>query len=129
MSEDINVGAISEALNNKADRDMANTIPPYVVSRTANSLGGMTEIWSDGYCVQTGIKSVTGSNDPLTINLAVSYRDTNYFVFLTKKSASTGNPNAATIQDFAIYQYNTNSFVLPRGYNGPVRWKAEGYIR
>lgn len=31
MSEDINVGAISEALNNKADRDLVNSIPPYVV--------------------------------------------------------------------------------------------------
>lgn len=40
MSEDINVGAISEALNNKADRDLVNSIPPYVVSRTPNSQGG-----------------------------------------------------------------------------------------
>lgn len=29
MKQDINIGAISEALNNKADRDLLNTSSPY----------------------------------------------------------------------------------------------------
>ena len=52
---DVDINQIATDLNGKMDRDGVNASCPVVISRTANNQGGIVEIWSDGYCVQTGI--------------------------------------------------------------------------
>lgn len=36
----VDINAIATDLNNKADRDLANSTVPYVISRTASNMGG-----------------------------------------------------------------------------------------
>ena len=117
MSEDINVGAISEALNNKADRDMVNSIPPYVVSRTPNSQGGVVEIWSDGYCVQTGYVSSDG-----VVNLTQAYINTDYVLTFGSIGQNNGVPRA--IRNINSFNYSSANYA-----NCPSNWRTEGYIR
>lgn len=115
-------------LNNKADVDLTNCTVPVVVSRTPNSQGGITEIWSDGYCVQTG--NTWLSSNPQTINLPQSFIDTNYVI--TTANGDT-NTDAAPVGS-AIYSKTVNNFIVVSGYQGTfyannLGWRAEGYIR
>ena len=124
---EIDINAIVTDLNNKADRDLVNSTVPYVVSRTANSYGGVVEIWSDGYCVQTGI--VTSFTDT-TITLEQSYVDKFYNVQLTGYSSSTSSAvvwicRNQTANSFIATYYRVNS---DQANNG-CYWRAEGYIK
>lgn len=78
MSKDINVGAISEALNNKMDRDNLNA------SNTGTAVGGGWSFPSDKYI-------------DLTLNASGSYyaAPANGYVRLTAKS---NNANFAQVQ-------------------------------
>lgn len=136
MSEDINVGAISEALNNKADRDMVNSIPPYLVSRTLNNMDGVVEIWSDGYCVQTGIVDIPQytTNSSVTISLAQAYKDNSFLAFTQMYAGSTywsiennmiGNQ---TINTFRIDLYQVTGSETTVSAHKRF-WRTEGYIR
>lgn len=138
MSEDINVGAMSEALNNKVDLDMHNAQKPYVVSRSANSGGGgVTEIWSDGYCVQSGkLKTSAVREYFATITLDQPYLNKdNIRVFITPLSAirsgdtklwsSMSTARILSTSVIAIKFYGVGTSDLCEGMD----WKAEGYIR
>lgn len=63
MSEDINFGAITEALNDKADRDLNNTNPvaDYVVERYDDEQGNWYEVWKSGRLRQGGILNSSSS--------------------------------------------------------------------
>lgn len=121
-------------MNNKADRDLVNSTVPYVVSRTANSNNGVTEIWSDGYCVQTGIIAEGASTG--TINLAKSYINTDYLVLANVNiQGLAGNDVVFSLQ---VRVKSTNNFTYAKTYqtssecglaNEPFVWRAEGYIR
>ena len=124
------IDAVATDLNGKMDRDGTNSTnpvmsAPYVVSRTANSNGGVTEIWSDGYCVQTGVKSITSGTSGYLITLDQSYISTNYLILV---SASNGSYSTygygsivQTVNTFKIYYSNNDS--------RSVTWEAKGYIR
>lgn len=75
---EFDIDAIATDLNNKVDLDGTNATYPHVVSRTPNSHGGIVEIWSDGYCVQTGIQSGTLENNYFKITLPQAYKDSNF---------------------------------------------------
>lgn len=121
----VDINAIATDLNNKADRDLVNTTVPYVVSRTANSQGGVIEIWSDGYCVQTGTigQSTTSGFPKYTITLDQAYKDTNYTVQVT--GHYTSNTESGTNYCYAK-TVNTIS-IVSIGYGSD--WRTEGYIR
>lgn len=132
---DVDINQIATDLNGKMDRDGVNASCPTLLSRTANSNGGVTEIWSDGYCVQTGIillNFVQGQAGDRTINLTQAYINTNYTLF-----AFAGN--RAWVHESNIYfrVKSTNSFVLgayqadstSTTNNVSTSWRAEGYIR
>lgn len=124
MSDDINVGAISEALNNKADRDMVNSIPPYVVSRTANSQGGGVEIWSDGYCVQTGV--ISTNTNPYTLTFSQPFKDANYQIFKNIQLDSLQETDVRGTMFFNLTKTSATTYT----WNGEKEnWRAEGYIR
>lgn len=127
---EVDINAIATDLNNKADRDLVNATVPYVMSRTANSYGGVVEIWSDGYCVQTGVTKMNGTG--VTQNLSQTYRDKNFLVYLTCGGNTASWPIAWTNRS----SNTTSSFWFDGTGNYttadrtiPVYWRTEGYIR
>lgn len=125
---EVDINAIATDLNNKMDRDGVNASCPTLLSRTANSNSGVTEIWSDGYCVQTGIITLTGKNK--VINLTTAYRDMNYTV-ITNPNNNTDNWPISYSTD-----KTTSSFIIDGTGNYSqaaktitISWRAEGYIR
>ncbi|MDY6364839.1 MAG: hypothetical protein SPL73_08135 [Cyanobacteriota bacterium] len=103
--------------------------PPHVVRREYDETNkGIVEIWSDGFCIQTGIITLTGKNK--VINLTTAYRDMNYTVIT--------NPNNNTDNWPISYSTGktTSSFIIDGtgNYSQAARtitisWRAEGYIR
>ena len=121
---EFDIDAIATDLNGKMDRDGVNAECPTLLSRTPNNQGGVIEIWSDGYCVQTGI--VTDGSQT-TVTLDVPYKDTNYKVFLilTINGPTNYEVRAFTTTSFNWYWTRTSSSWVFQD----MRWRAEGYIR
>lgn len=138
---EINVGQISEALNDKADRDLNNVTPPYLQSRSV--VDGVTvELWSDGYCVQKGTGTTTGASQAefsTRIEFKHTYKDITYHVNLTVRtpieSTSQGGKDSLPIVIFpsgltttgmtVVMDSNTGgqSTLIPSFY-----WETSGYI-
>ena len=109
---DINIGAITEALNDKMDRDANNIespkLPIFLVDvqyPTADNNYTWYRKYSDGWVEQGGEESLSGTNS-LTINLIIEFSDTNYNIQITKKGPNSGNNNAS----WCYYNKTTNSF-------------------
>lgn len=136
MSSDIDIGQITEALNDKMDRDGVNAECPTLLSRTPNSQGGVVEIWSDGYCVQTGcgtFPSATNIESSIYITLTESYIDTNYVVTAIMGSGSNfaRSEFVATkisVNKIRVQYYDTSSASVARA-SFQYNWRTEGYIR
>lgn len=126
-----NNNSIIVDLNSKADVDLTNCTVPYVVSRTKTETG-MVEIWSDGYCVQTGtITSVVlNTYTSATVNLSQSYIDTNYNVQIIQwDNGQTLGIEAAT-NGQSVHTKSTDSFVIASwSWTYGRMWRTEGYIR
>lgn len=130
MSEeqDINLGAITEALNSKMDLDHNNDNKPYLKTTYVNGSSGYN-IWSNGYCEQWG-KSTAGSGSMATINLLKIYNNTNYNINLAVNNNENNNTNFFV----KIGQLNTSSFTARSGYSSGSAgayafwWKASGYL-
>ena len=132
----VDINQIATDLNNKADRDLVNTSVPTVISRTVNSLGGIVEIWSDGYCVQTGCGNFTAETNTyqdIIINLSQSYRDLNY-ILITSKGEGTFFANSTlagtkrSVSQIKIGYYDIAGQSRARaGFQ--YSWRTEGYIR
>ena len=130
------IDEIATDLNGKADVDLTNVTVPYVMSRTPNEQGGIVEIWSDGYCVQTGklvinsasVASANYSTKDLT--LPVPYTQlTSYYVQAKHDRFNAGFASdviGKACSSVSVYQVNDsgNSFANPY-----VVWRTEGYIR
>lgn len=133
---EFDIDAIATDLNGKADRDLVNcTNPrffaPYIESRVAVD-GGIVEIWSDGYCVQTGvIDSVVQNNyNAATVTLPQPYKDTNYIVLLTQwdNGQTLGLANSTGAE--SVHSKTTSSFVISAySWTYGRMWRTEGYIR
>lgn len=138
MAEDINIGAISEALNNKADRDFNNTqlqskldtkankdlsnVPlsyDYVV-QNYRAGSNWYKIYKSGWTEQGGV--VTGSNP--TVTLFVAMNQTNYHVTLSGIDEYAGERqitlrvNTRTGTSFSISNRSTSQTHY---------WEARGY--
>lgn len=120
MSEDINIGAISEALNDKADRDLVNSIPPYLKTTYVNGTSGYN-IWSNGYCEQWGGLNAQSSWTKVTIDLIKTFKDTNYNI-VTQVGWQDKNYQCGIVN---IYN---SSFQIDNISNGYTRWKVSGYL-
>ena len=129
---EVDINAIATDLNNKMDRDGVNASCPTLLSRTANSNSGVTEIWSDGYCVQTGITETVNMDTAITVTFPRPYKDTTYNVGYEATLVSTDDPWFKS----ECGSFTTSSFVITnRRYSGRgtdtvyYRWRTEGYIR
>ena len=92
MSEDIDIGAISEVLNEKVDRDWNNLILPNDMGSKLNTNGVRTitesyvsgtewyRLWSDGWIEQGGSCASGGSK---TVTFLKPFSNTNYTALAT----------------------------------------------
>lgn len=106
---------IDEVKKSKVDKsDLAEIYP--VVKTYVNGTSGY-RIWSDGYCEQWGIISVSGTS---TI-LLKPFRDTNYNILMS------GSDYGGTDQALGSTSRTVNSFVYTKSNHGRF-WKASGYL-
>jgi hypothetical protein len=128
MSE-INVGAISEQLNNKADLDLNNLPSNYdYVVKTYKSGTTWYRKYKSGWIEQGGLLSNT-SSAAHTVTLPVAMKDTNYSLMVTLKantvSGSGGswvNGTIASTTQITIVQDYATTWVGQGSY-----WVVAGY--
>lgn len=127
MSEDINFGAITEALNDKADRDLNNTNPvaDYVVERYDDEQGNWYEVWKSGKLRQGGFfGSNVSSWTNATINYMKPFSDTKYSLVCMGNWSDAQNSSCKIIEKTATsatVTYANNLYSVQ-----PSVWTAEG---
>lgn len=123
----VDINQIATDLNNKMDRDGVNATCPMVISRVRKN-DGTVEIWSDGFCVETGSVSIPGPGGA-TVTLTNPFVDTNYKVFASGQTVSGGGMVNDMIWVKELY---TDHFYIDLENASHVNWcywRAEGYIR
>jgi hypothetical protein len=126
VNEDINIGAITEALNDKMDKDGMNAGNPacVVVESWHDNNGNWYRIYSDGWCEQGGMLSWSG-NPTLTVSLLKEYTNTNYNVFTNCYGTYQEQyPNAIAINNKTVSEFELKPYTNNRAAN----WEAKGYI-
>ena len=135
---DINVGAITEALNNKVDLPTPSTpqdAVDYVVEKQdPTSANGYTwyRKYKSGWVEQGGHFSSTVTNSFNTITLPVAMRDTNYVAFssnLTGYESGTGSSHAYVMEKVAsINNLTTTTIgVFSQNTGRDFIWQVSGY--
>ena len=127
---EFDIDAIATDLNGKMDRDGVNAECPTLLSRTPNNQGGVVEIWSDGYCVQTGVwtGSVTTAQNietAIKVTLDTPYKDDKYICLPMQSTQWVITSVQKTTGYFNFY---FGGYAGSRTLN-EFSWRAEGYIR
>ena len=135
---DIDIGQLSEVINDKMDRDLNNRTTDSGLRRLIESYHNGTEwykvfeeIQSDGttkqWCEQGG--TCSGTADWYSITFLKPFIDNNYIVM----GSVVDTDNNAQIQSFGTYNKTATGIQVANGlggsfYTNQVSWKAEGYI-
>ena len=134
---DINIGALSEAINDKMDRDLNNRSDDSGLRKLVESyINGASwykifdEIQSDGtvkkWCEQGG--SFTNSGDTTqTISFLKPFVDTSYYFNRCNESTVTGTATSFASEGYSNKTVTSISLYSYRSVTN-VYWKAEGYI-
>lgn len=136
---EFDIDAIATDLNGKMDKDGVNAECPTLLSRTPNNQGGVVEIWSDGYCVQTGILNSSTWNSGAII-FPTPFVDANYIITATCTAYNNPDNNLAYVSYYNTSKTKNGITLTTCGeYNGGmsgsygngafINWRAEGYIR
>ena len=121
---EFDIDALATDVNGKADKDLVNCTVPYVMSRTPNNKGGVVEIWSDGYCVQTGV--ISTNTNPYTLTFSQPFKDANYQIFKNIQLDSSQTTDVRGTMFFNLTRTSATTYT----WNGEKEnWRAEGYIR
>lgn len=137
MNNDININQISEALNDKADRDLFNITPPpdnnikrWVVEVYKGANGSWYEVYNDGWLRQGGM--ITGQGPATTSTITVTYLkpyiNHNYCIQLSGNTQDTST-NTLGVQYAhsyygALFGRYTTHFDCRTGQYGT--WTTEG---
>ena len=126
----INIGAISEALNDKTDRDLRNVdmtakadaIIDYQEPTSANSYTWYRK-YKSGWVEQGGY--IEGSANPTVVTLPLAMGNTNYFCGLTPAVESTqSSPRVYILKSectTTTISLHFNSYTAQKGY-----WEVKG---
>ena len=107
---DIDFGQLSEALNDKMDRDAHNVqSPSAVVVAKQDPISDNDYTWyrlySDGWVEQGGTKTYSNADEIKTITLPITMFDSNYTLQLTRKDGSSPDNDTS----YSRQQYNSKS--------------------
>lgn len=126
---DINVGQLSEAINDKMDRDGMNAVSGVdFVIETQLPTSSNNYIWyrlyKSGWVEQGGIHQISDGQE---VSLPVTMDSTNYFINLTVLFPNNGD-NTVTV---AVNTASTtaSSFVYVRHWSstsGSISWEVKG---
>ena len=123
LESDINLGALTEALNNKMDLPTgASQQDCRVVVETYQNGTDWYRVYSDGWCEQGGRANGSTSDVPFL----QAFKDTNYNLQIRYDYNNSGTMGG-------VYWYavkTTTKFTTgAHSTNLPFDWVAEGYIR
>ena len=119
--QDIQIGQITEALNNKIDLPVgSNQGDVSIVIETYVSGTSWYRIYSDGWCEMGGYVS----NNSSAITFLKEFANTNYSVFQTPQANSTSSFQART---WYVSSKLTTSVTFVGG-SDPAYWQASGYL-
>ena len=99
---DINVGAITEALNDKTDRDLQNAdntagadaVIEFQVPTAENNYTWYRK-YKSGWVEQGGTRSYSNAEEVKTITLPITMADSNYTLQLTRKDGSAAESDTS----------------------------------
>lgn len=113
-----------EEFQNKLSTDHSNDTAPYITETYQNG-NSWYRIWSDGWCEQGGIVSLT-NNQTLTVNLLKSYTNSTYSIL---QSPLTTNYTDVWGYGTKIVSLTNSSFniYINSSTSGKVCWQASGY--
>lgn len=128
---DINIGAISEALNNKSDRDLRNvdnTAGADAVIEYQLPTAGNNYTWyrkyKSGWVEQGGYRTSVSNT---TITLPVPMADTNYTLIKTINNDYQGNTNGVTWGSASAAKISTTQIRLNQTSGGDMQsWQVSG---
>lgn len=138
---DINIGAITEALNDKTDRDMRNVdntagadaVIEYQMPTVENNYTWYRKYksgWVEQGGIWTGTLSATNGNDATsTQNLPITMADTNYCVNITNNG---GTASPTVWEMWCVQALTISSFVIHMGAYANTRtikrmnWEVKG---
>lgn len=130
-SDNSDKGATTSYVKNQGYIDSSNLVEvPVLVSRTENTVGGYTEIWSDGYCVQTGKLERTATGI-LNITLPEEYINAKYSIQATNIAAESYTSASTFYTPYALniattgFSLSSNAAIANIKY---FAWETKGYI-
>ena len=126
---DINIGAISEALNDKTDRDMRNVdntagadaVIEYQVPTTDNDYTWYRK-YKSGWVEQGGSKTSGGSGNH-TIDLPVTMSDTAFWAQVTRSSGASTTTN---VNVWVRTPTLTNQITVYTSGDTGIKWEVRG---
>lgn len=121
------IDAIAADLNNKMDRDGLNSLASVCVE-SYQSGTSWYRVYSDGWCEQGGIIN-TSSDAAYTMTLLKPFVNTNYQVFITRKTTGDFSTNINGRWG-EVYNVTTTTFTTWGKYSSytEIFWQACGYI-
>ena len=136
MSEDIDIGSISEALNGKADRDWNNLILPNEMATKLNNNNIKTVVetyrngsswyrrWSDGWIEQGGRMPKVGTS--ATVNLITPFATTDYTITSVESDLGLSDTEGVDFSTI-ILLVTTTSFKCSTASGRTPMWYACGF--
>lgn len=123
----IDVGEITEALNGKADLNLAN-VPSSKGILVESYVNGTSwyRVYSDGWCEQGGQTVNLAGSDPAITTFLKQFANTNYCIQICPVGAYTAMAEANNV----VSNKAANQFQLTSGQyvTQPFSWYAAGYI-
>ena len=126
---DIDFGQLSEALNDKSDRDLRNVdttakADAVIDYQEPTADNGYTwyRKYASGWCEQGGVTSTTTDT---TVNLPVEMADTNYSIIATSYKADAGSSNASN-NGLTVGQRTTTTFYIVLQEQRAYFWQVSG---
>lgn len=132
---DINVGAISEALNDKADRDLhnvdtivgADAVVEFQLPTSQNDYTWYRK-YASGWVEQGGTTHATtrGEQTPAQVNLAITMSDGNYYVNCQKVASNDGASVAIQVVDRDSAYFNWCVTYGNSALERKIVWEVKG---
>ena len=122
---EVDIDEIATDLNGKADADLGNCTKPYVIDTYVNGTSWW-RLWSDNWCEQGGITSVSTSLQ--TVNFLKTFANTNYTVTLGDFYNGVSGGGVASCASISSKTASSMQISQVSGNSRRAHWYVCGYI-